>query len=68
MIIIGSPNKEHEKSLRLLGEFSGADSVEYQDWGKAESYILRKGDNSIELKVDGNSIDGGYMNVGRCYD
>lgn len=49
--------------LEKLGEFIGVDSIEYEDLGIGENYILRKDGKVITLYVRGNKFDGGFMTV-----
>jgi hypothetical protein len=66
----GRPGNEPDKlvarreaSLRMLGEFCGADKVEYVDYGKSERYFITKDKKTLELFIAGNSFEGGFMNI-----
>ena len=64
MKILGlSPNNKHEETLRMIGEFCQADSIEYQDHGKGETYIIMRGSKVLRLNISGNAMDGGYLNA-----
>ena len=49
--------------LTKLGEFIGADYVEYVDLDKMEKYIITKEGKTLTLMICGNPIDGGWMSV-----
>jgi len=52
-----------EEKLKLLGEFCNADSIEYQETDKTETYIIQKHNKTLTLVVHGNHFDGGWLNV-----
>jgi len=55
--------ERRESELRTLGEFMGADVIEYEDYGKQEAYIVTKGDKQLRISVMGNQFDGGWISV-----
>jgi hypothetical protein len=55
--------QRREEMLREMGEFMDADSIEYKDLGKQESYIIKKKNKTLALHVSSTSFDGGWMSV-----
>jgi hypothetical protein len=49
--------------LELLGNFIGADKVEYEDSHKKESYIITKEKKVLTLTAYGNALDGGWLGI-----
>lgn len=55
--------KYREEMLRCLGEFCDAESIEYKDHGKSETYTIKKNRKELVLQIGGNMYDGGFLNV-----
>jgi hypothetical protein len=55
--------EEWRNSLKKLGEFIGADSIEYVDEDRGEQYLITKGDNTLVLEIMATRCDGGWMNI-----
>lgn len=51
------------ESLKFIGKFIGADSIEYVDNDKSEDYLITKKGKILKLSIHGNHFDGGWMNV-----
>jgi len=56
-------NKNLHDSLSALGNFCKADSIEYTDEGKGETYTIIRGKKKLTLTISGNLYDGGYMSI-----
>jgi hypothetical protein len=50
--------------LKKLGEFIGADIIEYEDVGNGEIYKVTKGGKVLSINVCSNRVDGGYLLLG----
>jgi hypothetical protein len=55
--------QRREKFLRCLGEFIGAEKVEYFDCDKNEEYKITKGNKQLVLYLMSTPIDGAWMNI-----
>ncbi len=60
--IINAMNESHEKQMKLLAEFIGADSIEYLICDNCEHFILVKGGAALRLMVSG-MVRGGVLTV-----
>jgi len=50
-----------KEGLLRLGEFVGADEVEFQDHGNGEDITITKGSDKFTIKARGTKCDGGFF-------
>ena len=61
--VINASSPEHAAQIGALGEFVGADSIEYEDRGNGENYLITKGGKQLLIKARGNKFDGGFLSI-----
>ena len=61
--IVAPGSEKHREMLEKLAEFCGLDTIVYMDYGDREDYVLRKGDETLTLKIRSNRIEGAFMNI-----
>lgn len=53
----------HERQCALLGEWCGADEVEYSCGHKTEGFTIRKSGKSLHLAAIGTPLDGAWFDI-----
>jgi hypothetical protein len=63
MNVINPASENHRKQMETLGNFMGADKIEYVDKSDNEVYVIDKGGKRLKLKACYNRADGAFLAV-----
>lgn len=55
--------QRYREKLEKLGEFIGADKVEYIDGHKRETYVITKNGETMKLITKSTPLDGGWLEL-----